>query len=165
MSTTIDAHRDRPPERETLLNPAFIALLLANAAAGYERRTGRPMPISLCFIAAPIVLHATTRNTLPRRVTTKLGPWLEANPLLRAGFASRARATAPAVRAGLRAGLRGEILQLSGELVSGLPPRRRMTVRMSSEVEEILDRAEFAGGWLGLAGPPAGVFGMWRVRP
>ncbi len=157
--------RQRPTEREALLNPAFIALVLARAAAGHERRTGEPMPLVLGFLAVPIALHAATRQALPRKVTSKVGPWLEANPLLRAGFAARARATAPAVRAGLREGLRARVLLLSGERISGRPPRKRPSVVLSTEMQEIFKRAEFVGGWLGLAGSPAGSYAMWRVRP
>jgi hypothetical protein len=155
----------RPAEREALLNPAFIALVLSQAAAGHTRRTKLPMPLSLSFLVVPIVLHAPTRAALPRKVTTKPGSWLEQQPLLRAGFAGRARTTSPAVRAGLREGLRAGALALSGEGVIGKPPRRRAAVSLSEEAEEILKRAEFAGGWLGLAGSPVGTYAMWRVRP
>jgi hypothetical protein len=147
------------------MNPAFIAILLANAAAAHEERTGQPMPLALCFLVGPMVLHAPTRDALPRKVTAKPGPWLDANPVLRAGFAARARSAAPAVRAGLRHGLRAGILELAGERVTGRPPRRRSGIGLSAEVEEILKRAAFAGGWLGLAGPPVGSYAMWRVRP
>lgn len=157
--------RRRPTEREALLNPAFIALVLARAAAEHERRTGELMPLSLAFLVVPIALHAATRHALPRKVTSKLGPWLEANPLLRAGFAGRARATAPAVRAGLREGLRAGVLDLSGQRISGRLPRKRPSVELSAEMQEIFKRAAFAGGWLGLAGSPAGSYAMWRVRP
>lgn len=165
MNTPDAVHHARPPERQALLNPAFIAILLAHAAAGHEQRTQQPMPLALCFLIAPIVLHAPTRDALPRKVTTKPGPWLDANPVLRAGFAARARSAAPAVRAGLREGLRAGALELSGERVTGRPPRRRSSVTLTEEVEDILMRAAFAGGWLGLAGPAVGSYAMWRVRP
>lgn len=168
MSEMTTARGDRGPrgtERDALLNPAFIALVLAHAASGHEHRTGLPMPLSLCFLVVPIVLHGPTREALPRRVTTKPGGWLDEHPLLRAGFAARGRSVAPAVRAGLREGLRAGALELDGESVAGHPPRRRPGIPLSAEVEEILKRAEFAGGWLGLAGPPVGTFAMWRVRP
>ena len=165
MNTPNAEPHPRPPERQTLLNPAFIAVLLAHAAAGHEQRTEQPMSLALCFLVAPMVLHAPTRSALPRKVTAKPGPWLDANPVLRAGFAARARSAAPAVRAGLREGLRAGILELAGERVTGRPPRRRSSITVSAEVEEILKRAAFAGGWLGLAGPPVGSYAMWRVRP
>lgn len=164
MTSVDEVHQPRPPERDSLLNPPFMALVLAHAAAGHERRTGQALPLSLCFLVAPIALHARTRDALPRRVTTKPGSWLNANPLLRAGFAGRARAVAPAVQAGLREGLRAGVLERSAYAIAGRPPGSR-GVPLSEEVEEILKRAEFVGGWLGLAGPPVGSYAMWRVRP
>jgi hypothetical protein len=155
----------RPREREALFNPAFIALVLSRAAAGHQKRTDRAMPLSLCFITVPIALHGPTRGALPRKVTTKPGAWLDDHPLLRAGFSRRARAAAPHVRAGLREGLRAGILEIAGENIVGRPPRRRPGVALSEESEEILKRAQFAGGWLGLAGSPSGVFALWGVRP
>ena len=155
----------RPSERDALLNPAFIALLLAHAARGHHKRSERPMALSLCFLVAPIVLHEPTRSALPRKITARFGGWLDTNPLLRAGMPGRARAVAPAVRAGLREGLRAGVLTLSGDRVAGQPPRRRAGLTLSDEVEDILKRAEFAGGWLGLAGSPAAIYAMWRVKP
>lgn len=152
-------------ERDALLNPALLAVLLAQAAAGHRRRTDAPMPMSLAFLAAPIVLHGPTRRALPTRVTAKPGAWLDDHPLLRAGFAVRARSVAPAVRAGMREGLRAGVLELVGDSLVGHPPKRSAALKLSSEVDEIFKRAEFVGGWLGLAGPPVGSFAMWRVRP
>lgn len=163
----IDAeHRPRrPTEREALLNPGFIALVLANAASGHTERTDRAMPLALCFLVVPIVLHRSTRQALPRRVTTKPGAWLDAHPVLRAGFAMRARSLAPSVRAGLREGLRAEILEPAGDGILGRPPRLPNSSQLSSEVQDILKRAAYAGGWLGLAGSPTASYAMWRVRP
>lgn len=155
----------RPAERDALLNPAFIALLLAHAARGHHKRTDDPMALSLCFLVAPIVLHAPTRSALPRNITARFGGWLDANPLLRAGMASRARAVAPAVRAGLREGLRAGALTLTADQVSGQPPRRPQGLKLSDEIDDILKRAEWVGGWLGLAGSPAATYAMWRVKP
>ena len=155
----------RPAERDALLNAPFIALILAHAARGHHKRTERPMALSLCFVVAPIALHAPTRAALPRKVTARFGGWLDTHPLLRAGMAGRAQAVAPAVRAGLREGLRAGALTLTADQVSGQPPRRPPGLTLSDEVEDILKRAEFVGGWLGLAGSPAAIYAMWRVKP
>lgn len=162
----MSAHdRSRQSERAALLNPALLALVLARAAAGHEKRTGSLMPLSLCFLVVPIVLHGPTRHALPTRVTAKPGGWLNDHPVIRAGFAARARSLAPAVRAGLRDGLRAGLVEVVGDCLKGHLPKRVSSVELSAEVEDILKRAEFAGGWLGLAGPPVGSFAMWRVRP
>lgn len=155
----------RPSETQALLNPAFTAALLARAAKGHRARTQEPMPLPLAFLACPMVLHEATRRALPTRVTHRLAPWLDANQIHRAGMPGRARLLAPVVRSGLRAGVRAGILQLTaGGLVDSIP-RRPRGLDLSEEVEEIFDRAQFVGGWLGMSGPPSAVFALWRVRP
>lgn len=155
----------RPSERAALLNPAFMALLLSHVAAGHAKRAERFLPISLAFIAPPILLHGPTREALPKRATTKLGGWLEQHPIIRAGFPGRAEAISPAIRSGLRMGLRTGTLRLEEGSLASKPPRRRKSVVLTDEVEEILKRANFVGGWLGVSGPPAGQYALWRVRP
>jgi len=61
--------------------------------------------------------------------------------------------------------LRAGALTLTADQVSGQPPRRPPGLTLSNEVEDILKRAEFVGGWLGLAGSPAAIYAMWRVKP
>lgn len=155
----------RPNERETLLNPAFMAVLLSHVAAGYDQRAERLLPVSLAFLAPPILLHGPSREALPKKTTTRMGGWLDQHPLIRAGFSSRAAAISPAVRAGLRMGLRANVLKLEDGLLAGKPPRRRKSVDLSEEVDEILKRAKFVGAWLGVSGPPVGQYALWRVRP
>jgi hypothetical protein len=62
-------------------------------------------------------------------------------------------------------GLRTEVLALDDGLLRGRPPRRRPGFQWSEEVDDILRRADFLGGWLGLAGDPTGLYGLLRVRP
>jgi hypothetical protein len=155
----------RRDERESLLNPAFIAIVLAHVVKGHLKRAERPLPISLAFLAAPIVLHGPTREALPTKATSRVGGWLDQNPVLRAGFANRASMVRPAVQAGVRMGLRADVLELEDGMLTGSPPRRRKALRWSQEVEDILKRAGFVGGWLALAGPPAGLYALWGVRP
>lgn len=156
----------RPSERDALLNPAFVSLVLAQVCAGYVDRAKRPLPLSLAFVAIPIILHGPTRSELPRQARSKLAPWLDQHPVLRAGFALRARSLRPAVQAGIRAGLRSGVLSLDDAGLHGAPPKHSADgVELSLEVNEILDRAKFVGGWIGLSGPPAGIYALWRVRP
>lgn len=155
----------RPNERAALLNPAFMALLLSHVAAGHAKRVDRHLPVPLAFIAPPILLHRPTREALPKKATTRLGGWLEQNPIIRAGFPGRARSISPAIRSGMRMGFRTGALRLEEGLLASKPPRRRSTVQLSDEVDEILKRAKFVGGWLAVSGPPSGQYALWRVRP
>jgi hypothetical protein len=156
---------ERRDERESLLNPAFLAILLANAAQGHEKARERTMPVSLAFLIAPIVLHRPTREALPSRSNSRFGGWLDEHPVLRAGFPTRAATVRPAVQAGLRMGLRANLLELRDGNVRGIPPRRKKSVRLSTEVSDIFGRAKFVGGWLGGAGSPTGLYDLLGVRP
>jgi hypothetical protein len=156
----------RPIERESLYNPAFIALIIAQAVAGYEARTTRGMPVSLVFLAVPVALHGPTREALPRQARSKMATWLEDNPLLRAGLAPRARSIADEVRAGLRRGLHSGVVTLENStLSSARPSLKGKDIELSTEVTRIMNRAKFVGGWFGTSGPPAGIYALWRVRP
>jgi Family of unknown function (DUF6521) len=160
-----ETRQPRRDERESLLNPAFLAILLAYAAKGHEKAHERPMPISLAFVIPPLALHGPTREVLPSRSSQRFGGWLEKHPVLRAGFARRARTVRPAVQAGLRMGLRADVLTLEDGKLNGTPPRRRRLVRLSEESEDILKQARFLGAWLGAAGSPTGLYDLLGVRP
>jgi hypothetical protein len=156
----------RPAERDALYNPAFIALILARAAAEHERRTGDGLPFALAFLVAPIVLHGPTRRELPKQARSKMALWLEEHPVQRAGLGRRAASLVPPVRAGIRYGLRSRTLILEDANLTaakiGVPGDE---ITLSAEVNNILTRASFMGGWFALAGPASSIYALWRVEP
>ena len=156
----------RPAERDALYNPAFIALILAQAATGHEARVGSGLPFSLAFLVAPIVLHGPTRDALPRQARSKMAPWLEEHPVQRAGLGRRAASLVPAVREGIRYGLRSSALALNDATLSAPKPRLKSEdIMLSAEVDDILKRAGYVGGWFALAGSVSGIYALWRVMP
>lgn len=144
-----------------------MSVVLAQVCRGYAQKAGgKPVPLPLTFIAAPVVLHGPTRRALPRQARSKLGPWLDDHPVLRAGFPRRARSISGAVQAGIRDGLRTGLLALSESGLSAEQPQLSAAgVVLSDEVDEILSRSAFVGGWLALAGHPTAIYALWRVRP
>lgn len=156
----------RPAERDALYNPAFIALTLAQAAAEHERRTGDGLPFALAFLVAPIVLHGPTRQALPKQARSKMALWLQEHPVQRAGLGRRAASLVPDVRAGIRYGLRSGSLILEDAILTAPKPRVASdNIMLSGEVNDILKRASFMGGWFALAGPASGIYALWRVKP
>lgn len=153
-------------EWEALYNPAFIALILRLASAEHARRVNAPLPFALSFLVPPIVLHEPTRAALPAQARSKMGVWLDNNPVLRAGLGARAASLAPAVRAGIRYGIHSGALTLD-ETGLGAPrrTRRNSDVALSTEVEDIIKRAGYVGGWFALAGSASSIYALWRVRP
>jgi hypothetical protein len=156
----------RPAERDALYNPAFIALILAQAAAEHNARVDAGLPLSLAFLVAPIVLHGPTRQALPRQARSKMALWVEEHPVQRAGLGRRAASLVPAVRAGIRYGLRSGALVLNdAALATPKPTVKRNGIMLSAEVDDILKRASYVGGWFALAGPASGIYALWRVKP
>lgn len=150
-----------------MYNPAFVALILARTASGYAQHADDGLPFPLAFLAAPIVLHGPTREELPAQARSKMALWLEERPALRAGLGRRAASLVPAVRAGLRHGLRSDVLALEdGKLTAPIRLKvKSRQITLSSEVDDILKRAHYVGGWFALAGSVASIYALWRVTP
>lgn len=60
----------RPIEQRTLLNPAFLAVLIAETARGHLDEGAEPLPFALTFLAVPLVVHEPTREALPTIATS-----------------------------------------------------------------------------------------------
>lgn len=100
-----------------------------------------------------------TREVLPNRTTTHLSTWVQRHPLLRAGFPLRAATLAPAVREGLRFGLRHEVLILDSGGLRGLVDSRGA----SPDLAALLGSAGLVGRWLAKSKEPATVFALLGV--
>lgn len=155
-------HQDRVAA--TMLNPALVSAILANAAGGYSRDTKEEMPWPLSFIIAPLVLHRSTRENLPRTIRTHLTTWVSDHPTLRAGFPLRAYSLVEPVRAGLRYDLRYGILRpTAGKLQGSIRAPRAFTP--SGELDEMLKKSLFVGRWLSRSEATATVFAVLGVKP
>ena len=111
-------------------------------------------------------LHGPTRQALPKQASSKLALWLEEHPLQRAGLGPRAASLVPAVRAGIRYGLRSGSLILEDAVLTARKPKvDSKDIMLSAEVNDILKRASFVGGWFALAGSASGIYALWRVKP
>jgi hypothetical protein len=164
--------RDRPAEVANLLNPAFVAVVIARAAAGYQDEAGRAMPFGLAFVAVPLVLHRGTRERLPRDARTRMTSWLLQMPEVRVGFADRARDVSPFVREALSFALaaRGVRITPDGgiEVGTGVSVLRLVPADdpgALTDANDCLRRATFVGKWLARAGSPSTVFALWGIRP
>jgi hypothetical protein len=83
------AWNQRPIEVANLFNPAFCALLLRQAVAGYQKISGHGMDYAMAFVVLPVVLHKATREALPYASTTKLHMWMQKHHEVRIGFTER----------------------------------------------------------------------------
>lgn len=155
-----------PSVVEDLLNPALLALLLRQTASGYAQdRGGDPAMVwPLAFVAAPMILHGPTRQALPRRPTSHLTNWAQANELLVAGLAPRARSLSEPVRAGLRLGLRLSLLEVtdSGGIAAGPAAPRG---KPEGSLLQLHRSARLVGRWFARTAEPSTVFAVLRARP
>ena len=151
---------ERSQIEATLLNPALIALLIREAATGYESG-GTEMSWPLLFLIPPLVLHRPTRNALPRDTRTHLSTWVAREPVLRAGFPDRAAAMSPLVREGLRFGLRHGVLLMTGGTVRGAD----VGAAPLGELRTLLRSASLVGRWFAKSSQPSTIFALFGVRP
>lgn len=159
----------RPQEEANLLNPAFCALILAQAVEDYVKDFTDGMPFALAFVVLPIVLHKPTREALPQRTSKALSSWLDENEDHRATFAERARALSPFVQEALLYSLVHERLRLTDEglLLVGKKTRgfAAYLTAATEEVKDCLNKAQFVGRWISSAGNVPTILALWGVRP
>ncbi len=160
----------RPLEYANLLNPAFCSILLHNAIKGYQNEKKQGMPYPLLFLVLPLVLHNSTRNTLPKRIVTKLHIWLQRHPEARVGFGDRTSNlvlyTKEALGFGMQIGIintcdDGKFTWVNGKL------KPISAVSWSSDTEPAIccKKAEFIGRWLAQAGEVSTIYTMWGICP
>jgi hypothetical protein len=157
--------RERPPEERALLNPALIALLIAQASAGHAQETARGMPLLLSYLVVPIVFHTDTRLALPATVKTSLASWLSDNAVLKAAIQRRVRAFAPLVREGLLMGFQSGAIRLDGSVIEVDNPTAVVPAHDLPELHGLLRPARLVGRIFGRVGSASTVFTMWGVRP
>ncbi|WP_327707066.1 DUF6521 family protein [Streptomyces decoyicus] len=146
-----------------MLNPALIATLLSAAADAYTRRQTTGMPWALSFIVAPMTLHQGTREALPVSTRTHLSTWISHHPVLRAGFPRRAKVMVAPVRAGLRFGLRHDVLEVHHDCLKPATPPHT-TPPQDTEMHDILRSARLIGRWMA-ENEAAAVFAGLGVGP
>lgn len=153
----------RPIEQRTLLNPAFLAVLVAEAARGHLDERAVPMPFALAFLAVPLVVHEPTRESLPT-ISTSMFTWLQRRPQARVYIPALAVQFVGPVREAIRLGARHDALILStgGALEPGglVRPRRGA---QTSDLVRCRDRAHFVGRWLARAGDSGTVLSAWGL--
>lgn len=121
------------------------------------------MPLPLAFLVAPLVLHRETREQLPTRINSHLSKWVMNNPVLAAGFGSRARVLVEPVREGLRFGLRTGALDLQGEGLTGSLRSKRIPA--VGDIEVVYRKSTFVGRWFSQLDTPTTAYALLGVTP
>ncbi|MET9878611.1 three component ABC system middle component [Actinacidiphila glaucinigra] len=151
----------QPQPVAAFLNPAMVALVQSVISHGYEGKRGQAMVWPLTLVLPVLVLHRSTRETLPATTRTHLPTWVARNPALVAGFGARVASTLPLFRDGLRFGLRHGLLGVDTGRVHGTPPSTR---RAEGELQDLLRSAQLVGRWTATIDQPSTLLALLGVR-
>jgi hypothetical protein len=153
----------RPIEHRTLLNPAFLAAIVTDAATGHDTESGRPLPFALAFLTVPVVLHEPTREALPT-IATSMYAWLDRRPQARVQIPTLARQFVPLTREAIRFGVaRGALNFAAGGSLAAVPLAKPGRNTQTAELRRCRERARFTGRWLARAGDPGTVLASWGL--
>lgn len=155
-------HR-RSVEERSLFNPAFLTLLVLEAARGHENEGSQPLPFPLAFLAVGIGTHDQVQETLPSTIATSMFAWLRDQPLAQLQVISRSREFAPRTREAIRLGIQIDALRLASH--GGIQPGSIATDKSLRALRKSqnLKGSLFAGRWFARAGDPGTILAAWGV--
>lgn len=159
---------DRSIEQARLLNPAFLAVLIWSCVKGYNSISQQGMPYPLLFVIMPIILHKSTRESLPNKTSKSLATWIGEHPNVHVQFIERATSLVSVTKEGVIFGINGQLLQLSSlQILLGESPRliNRFLRESSNEVQDCIEKANFVGRWFASSGDYLTIMAFWGVMP
>jgi Family of unknown function (DUF6521) len=153
-----------PRELRTLLNPAFITLIVRNICVAYAADDS-PMPYIYAFILPPLVLNSDIRSALPQKTNALFSNWvLDRRPLL-IGFGQMTRDLAPLVRSSLVWGIRTGILTLKSDGLRSIDTKElRIKEAKYRDLLSLATAASLVGRWVRKASVVE-ICNMLRVSP
>lgn len=159
---TLPPWEERPVEFANLLNPAFCALLLQDAAHGYHAASKQGLPYALAYLVLPIVLYPPARQVLPKSTVTILTAWIQEHPVLQFQITTRMPWMVPYSREAILFGLQHHLLRVDDEGGLAVDGRRiQSTFPSDSEPDACRKAAGLIGRWFGKTANPSQVLKMW----
>lgn len=158
--------QQRPPELANLFNPAFCALVLHHAVAGFEEKAGKGMDFGLTFLVLPLVLQRATREALPKSTTAKFHAWIQDHEEVRVGLVKRMTTMVPLAKESMLFAMQHQALALGDNgLLLALPIKLTgFTPPSPSDTLECLKRATFLGRWFGINGNAGAILAAWGIQ-
>jgi len=160
---------DTANEAEYLFNPAFMALLQRSMVSSYVSSSGDGMPMILCFLLPPLVLHQETREALPRGHKTTMLTWLQGHREQLVTIADRVINSRSATRSGLIFGISHRCVTLKESLLEvgqvSIDEKAILDLQPTADMMDCLVRAAFLGKWLHKSGRPETIFASWGITP
>lgn len=163
---TLPPWEERPVELANLLNPAFCALLLQEAARGYQTSSSEGLPYALAYLVLPIVLYPPARQALPKSTVVVLAAWVQEHPAVQFQVATRTPWMLPYSREAVLFGLQHHLLRVDDEGSLATEGRRAQSFfPAESEPDACRKAAGLIGRWFGKIANPSLVLTMWGLRP
>lgn len=164
---------NRSIEIANLLNPAFLSAIIYQSIKGYaiESRK-RKCPYVLPFLITSLVLHKSTRDSLPIRVTSTFSTWLTQiqGSHAKLNYSERTKELVPFVKEAIMFGLTNQLLILDGTGSLNINqkislPTHSNNNNITEEVVNCYKRAYFCGRWIARAGKIETVMALLGVKP
>ncbi len=158
---------ERPVVTANLLNPAFCGEIIRRCAKSYSDEIQKPFPFVLTFILLPIVLHKVTRKVLPRDTRKSLHAWLEENPSVKIGFATRCQQMIPFTKEAFAFILKYKAIKLdeNGNILINNFKKKSKNGIEGEEVNECFNKSKFLGRWLAKSGNSQTIYSFWGIKP
>jgi hypothetical protein len=158
--------QNRPIEVANLLNPAFTALLIREAAAGHSKDSGLGLPFSLAYFVLPIALHGETRAALPRTTAALLHVWLQEHGVIKEETSRRLVRLKPYTNEAILFGLQHGLLTVGDEGRLGKTRiRLRGPLESDSDPRECRGAAAMVGRWFAKTASTSLIYSLWGIRP
>ena len=156
-------------EERTLLNPAFIAIIIWNFYKASINENSRGLTFAESFLVVPFILNKKVRQRLPNSVSTSLPVWIEDNQdILKLAIDSLPR-THDTTRASLSFGGELNLIKFAhGTINANLSYQRPINgyiKKSSTEVQECFRKANFLGRWFIDAGDAANTLRLLGIKP
>jgi len=157
----------RPFEIANLFNPAFCSLLLRESAAGFMKENNEGMPFPLTAFILPLVLHKTTRELMPKTISTKLHVWLKDNEEVRIDFTKRTRQFVSLTKEAVIFGMQGKMIMIdkNGSLIPVKRKFKKLSWANDSEPAVCRKKSHFLGRWFAHSGDISTIYAMWGIQP
>lgn len=158
---------ERPITTANLLNPAFCGELIRRCADSYYEETNKPVPYVLLFLMLPIILHKTTRDSLPKTSRKSLHEWLEKNQFVKIGFVDRCQQMVPFVKEALMFLLQNNAIEFDekGNISVLKFQMKKINEMHATEINECYNKSKLIGKLLAKSGKPETIYSLFGVKP
>jgi hypothetical protein len=166
---TLPIWRERPQEDAHLFNPAFCGAITYEFTSSFLKTSKLDeVHLALVFCALPIVLHKTTRESLPDRTVTSVYTWLQRTPEALVGYSTRAANLSPYLKEAVSFCVSRNTLDFSnsGQLILGAEKSNftpRKFDELTYEMKDIVTRTRMLGRWFSGAGETATIMAAWGI--